>query len=164
MAAASGIRGAPQRGLARLMARISWRISSETFGLPLRHLDFHRQNKRNPARCQRMTVAGSTIARALTKPHAFAFSITRRWICASLTPISPMRSQHTNQLALPSPQIFSPTADWGNSGGVPVACWRRTKRNFTRVAFPIACKPASTTQHRGREYCAQVYSSTGLPS
>ena len=33
-----------------LMARISWRISSGTIGLPPRHRDFHRQNKRNPAR------------------------------------------------------------------------------------------------------------------
>ena len=45
------IRGAPQRGLARLMSRINWCISSGTFGLPLRDRDFHRQNKRKPARC-----------------------------------------------------------------------------------------------------------------
>ena len=38
------------------MARINCRISSATFGLPPRHRDFHRQNKRNPARCQRIAV------------------------------------------------------------------------------------------------------------
>jgi len=36
----------------------------DTFGLPTRHRDFHRQNKRNPARCQRMTVSGLTITKA----------------------------------------------------------------------------------------------------
>src|SRR6202043_638233 len=50
------IRGAPHSGLARLMSRISRRISSGTIGLPPRVRDFHRQNKRKPARCQRMTV------------------------------------------------------------------------------------------------------------
>src|SRR5271169_4504601 len=54
--------GAPQSGLAWLISRISWRISSGTFGLPLRRRDFHRQNKRKPARCHRMTVSGPTIA------------------------------------------------------------------------------------------------------
>ena len=58
------IRGAPQRGLARLMSRINWRISSGTFGLPLRDRDFHFQNKRKPARCQPITVSGFTIAKA----------------------------------------------------------------------------------------------------
>jgi hypothetical protein len=43
-----------------LARRISRRISSATFGLPPRGRDFHRQNKRKPARCQRMTVSGLT--------------------------------------------------------------------------------------------------------
>ena len=60
------IRGAPHSGLARLMSRINWRISSGTFGLPPRRRDFHRQNKRKPARCQRMTVSGLTITKAFT--------------------------------------------------------------------------------------------------
>ena len=60
------ILGAPQSGLVRLMARISCRISSGTFGLPTRHLDFHLQTQRKQARCQRMTVSGSTIAKAPT--------------------------------------------------------------------------------------------------
>src|SRR5580704_193061 len=52
------ILGAPQRGLARLISRISRRIliSSGTLGLPLRDCDFQRQNKRKPARCERTTV------------------------------------------------------------------------------------------------------------
>jgi hypothetical protein len=37
----SWIRGAPHSGLARLISRISWRISSDTFGLPPRCRDFH---------------------------------------------------------------------------------------------------------------------------
>jgi uncharacterized membrane protein YraQ (UPF0718 family) len=36
------IRGAPHSGLARLISRINWRISSGTFGLPPRDRDFHR--------------------------------------------------------------------------------------------------------------------------
>src|ERR1700757_2435228 len=52
------IRGAPQSGLARLISRINWRISSGTLGLPTRERDFHRQNKRNPAQCQRMNHQG----------------------------------------------------------------------------------------------------------
>jgi hypothetical protein len=60
------ILGAPQSGLARLISRISWRISSATLGMPARYRDFHRQNKRKPSRCHRMTVSGSTIAKAFT--------------------------------------------------------------------------------------------------
>jgi len=41
-----------------------------TFGLPPQHRDFHRQNKRKPARCQRITVSGSTISKAFTTPGA----------------------------------------------------------------------------------------------
>ena len=59
------IRGAPQRGLARLVSRINWRISSGTFDLLLRDRDFHFQNKRKSARCQRITVSGLTITRCL---------------------------------------------------------------------------------------------------
>ena len=46
------------------MSRINWRISSGTFGLPLRDRDFHFQNKRKPARCQPITVSGFTITEA----------------------------------------------------------------------------------------------------
>jgi cation diffusion facilitator family transporter len=44
------------------MARINWRISSGTFGLPPRERDFHRQNKRNPTGCQPITVSFGSIA------------------------------------------------------------------------------------------------------
>jgi hypothetical protein len=36
--------GAPQR-VGQAKSRISWRISSGTFGLPLRNRDFYRQNE-----------------------------------------------------------------------------------------------------------------------
>jgi hypothetical protein len=58
------MRGAPQSGLARLMPRISRRISSGTLGLPPRRPDFQRQNDRNPAWCQRTTVSGRTMVSA----------------------------------------------------------------------------------------------------
>jgi hypothetical protein len=66
----------PQSGLARLMSRISRRISSGTLGLPPRRLDFQRQNDRNPARCQRNTVSGRTMASASTMPGARRYSPT----------------------------------------------------------------------------------------
>ena len=59
------ILGAPHNGLAVLISRISRRISKGTVGRPRRRLDFQRQYDRNPARCQRITVSGRTIANAL---------------------------------------------------------------------------------------------------
>src|SRR6516165_1492609 len=59
------ILGAPHNGLALLISRISRRISKGTVGRPRRRLDFQRQYDRNPARCQRITVSGRTIANAL---------------------------------------------------------------------------------------------------
>ena len=58
------ILGAPHNGLATLIWRISWRISTVTAGRPQRCFDFHRQYDLNPPRCQRITVSGRTIARA----------------------------------------------------------------------------------------------------
>src|SRR3954452_23821521 len=52
------MRGAPQRGLARLISRISRRISLGTFGRPRRRRDLHRQKARKPARRQRRIVFG----------------------------------------------------------------------------------------------------------
>jgi len=51
-------------GLARLISRISRRISGATLGLPARRRDFQRQNERKPARCQRTIVSGRTIVTA----------------------------------------------------------------------------------------------------
>src|SRR6202795_4731309 len=51
-------------GLAPLIWRISWRISTVTAGRPQRCFDFHRQYDLNPARCQRTTVSGRAIASA----------------------------------------------------------------------------------------------------
>src|SRR6516165_1189989 len=59
------ILGAPHNGLAVLISRISRRNSKGTVGRPRRRLDFQRQYDRNPARCQRITVSGRTIANAL---------------------------------------------------------------------------------------------------
>jgi hypothetical protein len=58
------ILGAPHNGLATLIWWISWRISTVTAGRPQRCFDFHRQYDLNPARCQRITVSGRTIASA----------------------------------------------------------------------------------------------------
>src|SRR5258708_40242221 len=58
------ILGAPHNGLAPLIWRISWRISPVTAGRPQRCFDFHRQYDLNPARCERITASGRTIARA----------------------------------------------------------------------------------------------------
>ena len=58
------IRGAPYNGLAMLISRTNCRISVGTAGRPKRRLDFQRQNNRKPARCQRTTVSGRTMASA----------------------------------------------------------------------------------------------------
>src|SRR5262249_19731801 len=58
------ILGAPHNRLARLISRISRRISSGTVGRPRRRRDFQRQYDLKPARCQRITVSGRTIASA----------------------------------------------------------------------------------------------------
>src|SRR6476469_8428063 len=58
------IHGAPHNGLARLISRISRRISNDTAGRPQRCRDFQRQYDLKPARCQRITVSGRTIASA----------------------------------------------------------------------------------------------------
>src|ERR1700739_3102153 len=58
------ILGAPHSGLAMLISRISRRISNGTVGRPPRCRDFQRQYNLKPARCQRITVSGRTIASA----------------------------------------------------------------------------------------------------
>src|SRR6202795_466218 len=63
----SMIRGAPHRGLAMLISRISLRISNGTVGPP-RAFDFQRQYNRKPARCHLTTVSGLTIASASRTP------------------------------------------------------------------------------------------------
>ena len=49
------MRGAPQRGLSRLIRRISSRVSTATLGRPLRRRDFHPWKRRKPLRCQPTT-------------------------------------------------------------------------------------------------------------
>src|SRR3954466_4312621 len=70
-------RGAPQSGLARLICRISRRTSRGTFGLPARLRDFHRHKMRKPARCQRITVSGSTIMSASKIRGAIRYKQTK---------------------------------------------------------------------------------------
>src|SRR5713226_3465 len=62
------IRGAPQRGLARLISRVRSRVSLETGGRPFRTRLFNVQYSRKPFRCQAMTVSGFTISRAERQP------------------------------------------------------------------------------------------------
>jgi hypothetical protein len=59
-----------------LMSRINYLTSTGTFGRPPRGRDFHRQYKRKPARCQRITVTGLTIAKALSTSGAKPWSPT----------------------------------------------------------------------------------------
>ena len=66
------MRGAPHSGLAKLVSRIKSRISYATFGLPGRDHDFHRQNRRKPARCQRIIVSGLMTCSASLMPGAIA--------------------------------------------------------------------------------------------
>ena len=59
------MRGAPHSGFSRHMRRMRSRTSRETGGRPLRReRDFQVQKRRKPLRCQPITVAGLTIARA----------------------------------------------------------------------------------------------------
>src|ERR1700726_3461332 len=57
------MRGAPQRGFAMLISRITPRISSGTFGRPLRRLDFQHQYNRK-IRAMPIMVSGFPIASA----------------------------------------------------------------------------------------------------
>jgi hypothetical protein len=50
------------------------KLSKRSFGRPPGDFDFHRQNKRNPARCQRITVPGLTIVKALSTFGAKPYS------------------------------------------------------------------------------------------
>ena len=68
------MRGAPQSGLARLISRISRRISGGTLGLPARRLDFQRQKERKPARCHRIIVSGCTMVTASRTVGASRYS------------------------------------------------------------------------------------------
>src|SRR3982751_3725914 len=58
------ILGAPHNGLARLISRISRRMSNDTVGRPQRRRDSQRQYDRKPARCHLITMSGLTIASA----------------------------------------------------------------------------------------------------
>jgi hypothetical protein len=60
----------PQSARARAAVFGERPISSGTLGLPTRDRDFYLQNKRNPARCQRMTVPGLAITKAFRMPGA----------------------------------------------------------------------------------------------
>jgi len=65
MSSSPWILGAPQRGLALAILRISRLTSGETSSfLGVRQRDFQRQKRRKPARCQRTTVSGLTMTSA----------------------------------------------------------------------------------------------------
>ena len=61
LASSSMMHGLPQVGLSRHMALMSARTSRSTRGRPPLGRLFHRQNRRNPARCQAITVVGLTM-------------------------------------------------------------------------------------------------------
>jgi hypothetical protein len=67
------MRGAPQKGFAKLISRISCRNSRATLGRPGRR-DFQRQKLRNPARCHRTIVSGRTIVTASRTVGASRYS------------------------------------------------------------------------------------------
>ena len=93
-------RGLPHVGLARDIPRIKSRIawsSSGGPGLPVRLFRVHK--RLNPARCQPMTVASSTIASAFSQP-----SKTRESVAHSPRSAGPMRS-----LRLPKVRLRTPT-------------------------------------------------------
>jgi hypothetical protein len=56
------------------MSRINLLISADSLGRPPGDFDFHRQYKRKPARCQRITVSGLTIVKALSTFGATPYS------------------------------------------------------------------------------------------
>ena len=56
------ILSSPHSGFSMAIRRISWRSSSGIGGRP--GLDLQRQNRRHPARCQRINVSGRTTTRA----------------------------------------------------------------------------------------------------
>ena len=74
------MRGAPYSGFSRRIVRISSRTSFGTVGRPgLPRRIFQVQNRRNPFRCQAITVSGLTMTRALRQllqiPHSQAHKI-----------------------------------------------------------------------------------------
>src|SRR6266567_1658186 len=73
------MRGAPQRGFALLIFRMRSRTSSDTSGLPgVRRPLFHAQYKRNPLRCQEITVSGLTMVSAERQPDHSLDSHTQK--------------------------------------------------------------------------------------
>jgi hypothetical protein len=81
------ILGAPHNGLSVLIWQIKRRSSHGTAGRAGRLLDFQRQYDRNPARCQRITVSGLTIARA-----SYAFGNDRQAAANISRSIEPKKS------------------------------------------------------------------------
>src|SRR5258708_830790 len=59
--------------MARLISRMSCRISSGVFGRPPRGLDFQRQYARKPARCQRIGVTANPTAEWVARQITEAF-------------------------------------------------------------------------------------------
>jgi hypothetical protein len=59
------MRGAPQPTLSRAISRMRMRIAASVRGRPPRVRLVHLQYRANPLRCQRITVAGCTITKAV---------------------------------------------------------------------------------------------------
>jgi hypothetical protein len=70
------IRGAPQRGFASDMRRISARTSGGTDVRPIRRRLFQLQNERKARRCQAITVSGLTMTSVVRHPFQTRHSHT----------------------------------------------------------------------------------------
>jgi hypothetical protein len=114
---------APQNGLARLISRISRPISSGALGLAPRRLDFQRQNDRNPARCQRTTVSGRTMASASTMVGARRYSTT-----------------NTNRSKVPKTNLFGLL----RRSTLTLICCRRTRISASSRSLELSWSGRST--------------------
>jgi hypothetical protein len=91
-----------------LISRISRRISNGTAGRPQRCLDFQRQYDLKPARCQRITVSGRTIASA-----SYILGNTRQvWKNAWSIAIPKISLHQSNIEQQPCPILDQPPAGW----------------------------------------------------
>ena len=124
-------RGAPQRGLALLMFRISSRISGATPGRPgLRRRLFHAQYRLNPQRCQRTTVSGFTMTRTLSQSVQILRNSTQN-------PRSTFesRGRFTERRRMAS-------------------CWRRA--TFSRASLRRALKAGDESANKRRNHAGMV--------
>ncbi len=132
------ILGAPHKEFSMLICRIRRRISNDMVGRPGRHLDFQRQYNRNPARCQRMTVSGLTIARAL-----YAFGNDRQAVANTSLSIVPKRSlfgalRRSTLICCLNTSSSATRAARDRNRSVTIPAMRRTQVQHRAPASPVA--------------------------